>query len=274
MDVIIDDIIVVLPSIFEESFNKSSRDENIDSRYEKLFSTYSCFSNFEIKPKKYNTQYKIIHPKQQHVSVINVNKNQIRGYLNKLNVRNYNTLSKKIIGLCSLQSVSNVIAEILDFCVLQTLYIDTYIKLISDMKMLLDKEVKTVLEDSVIDYINNYINTKGWIHRDNINTSYLQFCDDQKNKNKAKSMNTLLFKVADKVLLQKYINLLVEDFNAQQNTNSGDEFGTCAVILEMLIYAGTYHNFHPTTKLDIKRVSNASRISFLEEKYQKTILIA
>ena len=268
----------------------SRRDINIShicDKYDALFNTYACFSEItylHLTPpatipaphhgkavsqyyprKRYNTSKSHPHTPSitQRRPICKDPSRIIHGYLNVINVENYSRVFMKIRLLLDNDNIHHIVREILQKCWTATIFINVYIKLLSDISTIYN------IQNTLLDYVMQNINC--FEFKSDIPDSYDLFCEKQKHKMFILGLNITLIKLSKAGLippdvLKNYIQMFEKRICQER-----DEY-TMDIILHILLeMCKSYRGIIENPQELAKRIhSDIPRIRFLIQELAET----
>ncbi len=177
----------------------------IAEKYNSLFLTYPCFKECPTQHHHCNTTNKFPYPQtngSHHRKKINNNhkypthnsrkcardpSRAIISYLNVINIDNYSRVYTKIRLLLDATNVASIVGDILQKCWTATIYVNVYIKLLTDINTIYD------IKSTVFEVVSK--NIERFEFKSNIPDSYELFCEKQKHKAFFLGLNITLIKL-------------------------------------------------------------------------------
>jgi len=243
---------VSIVSISEFLSRKNSHKTDLSyiaDKYDTLFKTYPCFletppvpyiphipPQYHSKPsppfygrKRHHHVSKSAvhgHSQQQRRPICKDPSRIITGYLNVINVENYSRVFMKIRLLLDNDNVHHMVKEILQKCWTATIYINVYIKLLSDISTIYN--IHQTLFDCVMENIARFE------FKSDIPDSYDLFCEKQKHKMFVLGLNITLIKLSKAGLISHDVLKNYVDLFEKRISKETDEY-TIDIILHIFL---------------------------------------
>lgn len=239
----------------------------LKSKYTLLYNSYMCFSPTHVayvKPKKVFTDFRKLNQNRKDP------KKAIIHILNVINKSNYDKLFNKLKILIDDTNIILIITEILARACLQIFYVDTYIKIITDLLVILKPTQQKVLRSALADFANSFTSNQEYhIRIENEPNSYNAFCKIQKLKSFILAKNIFILElhinnlITSSFELEAYVVFFKDKLNAIEHTYDNELY--IDIILQILLYISKkFPDIHMDIDIDkIMRISTNQKIKFM-----------
>lgn len=165
---------------------------------------------------------------------------KINSLLNKVSERNFNTISVEIVEFVKLNIERDwmkiTLYTIFDKCILESLYSSLYAKLLKMLIEVYGDEFRKIILEKTEDFYENNI-TKVFYIENNVDISYSDLCDRNKEKSKLLGSFSLIGGLYEQDILHhnivlKYFNVLLDSsLENGGDSNSVEKYIECLLAL-------------------------------------------
>lgn len=197
-------------------------DQHVNDKVKSLLDKFNCFDDFvafssynKTRKPHHHHHHPHHHNHHQHTNgnqahakkrapVINKNlaksDRDFLSMLNKISPANFGTISQKLLVFINADNSTKVVNGILEKCYKQHVYLDTYIKLLQDIKSKAPNEVRETLSCVVCRFINEFIQDTNFENYHLNSVDYDTFCVNVCNKKTILGKHRTVVKLFDKIL--------------------------------------------------------------------------